>query len=183
MPIPPIETARLRLASWSLDDLDDAQRLWGDAEVMRYIGTGNTLSRDEVAARLQDEIARERQYGVQYWKVLLKATGETIGCCGLRPYSFLVDSAEWQGSGPPYELGFHFMRAHWGQGYAAEAAQPALGYAFGVMRLPKVFAGHHPKNAASAAVLHKLGFRRIADEFYTPTGEYHPSYALEAPAE
>jgi [ribosomal protein S5]-alanine N-acetyltransferase len=181
MPIQPIESARLRLTSWRLDDLADAQRIWGDPEVMRYVGARRALTRDEVLARIEDELARERQYGVQYWKVSLKTTGETIGCCGLRPYLFLTDPAEWRGDGPPYELGYQFTRAHWGHGYAQEAARAAIDYAFREMRLPKMFAGHHPENVVSAAVLQKLGFRRIADEFYPPAGEFHPSYALEAP--
>ena len=41
-----------------------------------------------------------------------------------------------------------------------------------------IFAGHNPKNTASCYVLEKLGFQYIGDEYYEPTGLYHPSYEL-----
>ena len=39
-----------------------------------------------------------------------------------------------------------------------------------------LFAGHHPKNTASRALLLRLGFVYDHDAFYPPTGLYHPSY-------
>ena len=51
-------------------------------------------------------------------------------------------------------------------------------YAFGQLRARGLFAGHHPENAASGAMLRKLGFRYSHDELYAPTGVHHPSYLL-----
>ena len=51
---------------------------------MRYIDTRGGLSDEQVADKLCEEIERLRREGVQYWKLVLKATGEPIGCCGLR---------------------------------------------------------------------------------------------------
>jgi len=39
-----------------------------------------------------------------------------------------------------------------------------------------LFAGHNPNNTNSRKVLEKLGFTYVGDEFYEPTGLYHPSY-------
>lgn len=39
--------------------------------------------------------------------------------------------------------------------------------------------GHHPCNTASTALLHKLGFEYIKDEYYESTGLYHPNYKLK----
>ena len=165
----PIESACLIMTTWRRDDLDAAQRLWGDSRVMRYLDSRGALSREQVAERLQQEIDRQEQFGVQYWKVILKETSAAIGCCGLRPYD--VENRV-------YELGFHFMSEHWGRGFASEAARAVIRHAFESMKVPKLFAAHHPQNAASAAVLKKLGFRRIGDEFYAPTCNYHPCYEL-----
>ena len=44
---------------------------------------------------------------------------------------------------------------------------------------PSVFAGHNPHNTASPKLLEKLGFSPIGEEFYPPTGLYHPSYRLQ----
>ena len=66
----------------------------------------------------------------------------------------------------------------WRQGYAVEAATAVIGYAFTVLKAEGLFAGHNPQNIASQKVLSKLGFHYIGDEFYEPTGRYHPSYEL-----
>jgi len=168
----PIETERLVITTWTQEDLDDAQRLWGDPKVMEHIDVRGALNRQQVEQKLQQEMERQNQHGVQYWKVLLKKTGQIIGCCGLRPHDL---------ERRVYEVGVHIMSEHWGRGYATEAANAVIGYAFHELSIPKLFAGHNPKNVASRAVLLKLGFRYVRDEFYAPTGLNHPSYELERP--
>jgi len=159
------------ITTWRPEDYPDARRLWGDPEVMRYIDARGALNEREVADKLQQEIDRQDCHGVQYWKVVLKDTGETIGCCGLRPSN----------AGPAvYELGFHIMSSHWRHGYAAEAAAAVIRYAFDEMRASLLVAGHNPRNEASRAVLEKLGFQYTGDEYYAPTSLHHPSYALTA---
>ena len=53
-----------------------------------------------------------------------------------------------------------------------------IDYAFTVLKAEGLFAGHNPQNIASQKILSKLGFHYIDDEFYEPTGLYHPSYEL-----
>jgi [ribosomal protein S5]-alanine N-acetyltransferase len=168
-----LETARLRITTWQSDDLATARKLWGDPLVMRYIDSRGGLDDDQVADKLRQEIERERRDGVQYWKLMLKATAEAVGCCGLRPRDAPHGS---------YELGFHLVSAHWGRGFASEAATEVVRHAFDGMRLPMLMAGHHPENVASRAVLLKLGFRYVGDELYRPTGLYHPLYELRPQA-
>ena len=76
------------------------------------------------------------------------------------------------------EIGFHLIPQHWRQGYAVEAATAVLKYAFHVLKVDAVFAGHHPSNTASAATMHKLGFLPIGELFYPLTGLMHPSYIM-----
>ena len=73
----------------------------------------------------------------------------------------------------------HLRPEFWGQGYAAESANAVIEYAFTVLKANKLFAGHNPNNNKSQKLLNKLGFIYIGDEFYEPTGLYHPSYELE----
>jgi RimJ/RimL family protein N-acetyltransferase len=56
------------------------------------------------------------------------------------------------------ELGYWIARAHWGRGYATEAARAVLDLAFQGLRLSRIEAGHFADNAPSARVLAKLGF-------------------------
>lgn len=95
------------------------------------------------------------------------ATNDLIGCCGLRPYKI-----------NEYAIGFHLRPEFWRHGYAAEAANAVIEYAFTVLKAEKLFAGHNPNNIKSRKLLEKLGFY-IGDEFYEPTGLYHPSYELK----
>lgn len=76
----------------------------------------------------------------------------------------------------PYEIGFHLRPKFWGQGFATEAATAVMEYACTSLGAERLFAGHHPDNKASQKVLGKLGFQYTGDEFYEPTGLYHPSY-------
>lgn len=160
-------TARTGFSKWCQGDIDLARTLWGDPQVTRYICASGKFTQEDIVKRLNLEIFNDAKYNVQYWPVFELATGELIGCCGLRPH------------GPKeYELGFHLRPEFWRQGYATEAAMAVIQYAFVTMKAKKLFAGHNPKNVTSQKVLRKLGFTYICDEFYEPTGQYHPSYEL-----
>jgi RimJ/RimL family protein N-acetyltransferase len=57
-----------------------------------------------------------------------------------------------------------------------------MAYAFDVLEVNALFAGHHPDNKVSRALIERLGFAYTHDEFYAPTGLHHPSYRLTAGA-
>ncbi len=162
----PADTPRLRFRLFRADDLPIARGLWGDPEVTRFIG--GELDDAAVAAKLDEEMARAGEFGVQYWPVFLRDSGEHVGCCGLRPREEGV-----------LELGFHLRAAFWGRGLAREAASAVIAFAFDELGASWLFAGHHPENAGSRGLLLALGFRRTHDELYPPTGLLHPSYRLD----
>jgi len=56
------------------------------------------------------------------------------------------------------EFGYWFEQASWGQGYAFEAAQAVVRFAFDELRLSRLRSGHAIDNIASGKVLLKLGF-------------------------
>ncbi|MEQ1688884.1 MAG: GNAT family N-acetyltransferase [Sphingopyxis sp.] len=56
------------------------------------------------------------------------------------------------------ELGYWIARTHWGCGFATEAGRAVMDIAR-ASRLPRLASGHFIDNAASGAVLRKLGFR------------------------
>lgn len=161
---------RLGFRSWANDDLELAVGLWGDYEVTRLFDARGALSSQQVLERLNNEIALQLQYNVQYWPVFNLKSGNHIGCAGLRPYDLEKNM---------YEIGFHIRSQHWRQGYAFEAAKQVIDYAFTSKKISSLFAGHNPKNDASRNLLTKLGFQYTHDEFYKPTGLNHPSYLLK----
>jgi RimJ/RimL family protein N-acetyltransferase len=167
-----IKTNRIGFSKWQASDEEYALSLWGDPEVTRYICASGSFSHQEVINRLLTEISNEEQYHIQYWPIFNHITGEFLGCCGLRLYDE---------SSNIYELGFHICKKYWKQGYAMEAANAAINYCFENLNASKIFAGHNPKNVGSKKLLEKLGFSYIRDEYYEPTGLYHPSYELCKP--
>lgn len=163
-----LKTERIGFSKWTQNDLALAQLLWGNPAVTRYICADGTFSINDIVKRLNTEILNDSLYHVQYWPIFDSAENDLIGCCGLRPYQ-----------ADEYEIGFHLRPEFWGRGYAQESAGAVIEYAFTVLKADKLFAGHHPDNNKSRKLLSKLGFIYIGDEFYEPTGLYHPSYELE----
>ncbi len=161
---------RIGFSTWKPEDIELARLLWGDPDVTKLICASGVFSGEEIENRLKLEIENEKRYQIQYWPIFDLESGELIGCCGLRPREQDV-----------YEIGFHLRPTFWGTGYASEAAQTVIRYAFEELHALKLFAGHNPKNLASKYRLLSLGFQYIGDEFYAPTGLYHPSYEMKNP--
>lgn len=164
-----LETQRLIFTTWNEGDRALAFALWGDHEVTRWVSGNDVLSEEEVEARLTQEIEREKQEGVQYWPLFQKDSDVFIGCCGLCPY----DSEE-----NIYELGFLLTRDHWGQGYAQEAAQAVVRYAFDKLKVATLVASHHPDNEAACHILSQLGFEPMQERRDEATGVMKPFYKL-----
>jgi RimJ/RimL family protein N-acetyltransferase len=162
-----MESERLGFRHWQDQDFSLADKLWGNPEVTRWIHAKGEMNQEEIWVRFQKEINLQKQYGIQYWPVFLKNNHEFVGCCGVRPY---------EANQKTLELGAHFLPIAWGKGYAVEASLRVIDYCRDQKLAEQLFAGHHPKNIASARVLYKLGFEYTHDEYYPPTGLMHPSY-------
>ncbi len=167
-----MQTERIGFSTWSKDDVEYAKQLWGDPAVTKLICAKGSFTQEEISNRLTLEILNQQEHAIQYWPIFERATGDLIGCCGARPFGSLRNS---------YEIGFHLRKEYWGKGYAKEAAQAVIDHCFTKLSAQKLFAGHHPQNIASKKLLTHLGFYCIGDNYYEPTGLYHPSYELLNP--
>jgi RimJ/RimL family protein N-acetyltransferase len=163
-----LQSERLGLRHWRDGDLPFALELWTNPVVTKFIST-KPFTANDVRLRLNREIETQATNGMQYWPVFLLGGYDFVGCCGLRPRA--------QEPGIP-EFGVHLLPRHWRHGYAAEAASLVFAHAFRTLGFRALFAGHNPNNAASRALLLRLGFSHTHDEFYPPTGLVHPSYKL-----
>ncbi len=168
-----LTSPRLGFRLWSKDDTALATALWCDPRVLRFIDARDTLTPTEAEERLCAEISEQEQHGVQYWPIFLLETGQHVGCCGLHPKDDVCAAGE-------AYFGVHLRADFWGAGLAAEAGRAVVAHAFGPLGMRKLFAGHNPANNASRAMLRKLGFVYLEDEFYAPTGLMHPSYVMTA---
>ena len=159
-----LKTSRIGFSHWTEEDFPLALSLWGDPQVSKYLCAKGVFSCEEVKARLADEIEHFKTHRISRFPIFLLSTGEFIGCCGIHLFN------------GNFELGYHLLPKFWRKGYAAEAASAAANYYFSALHLDMLYAGHHPDNKASAHILKKLGFEYIGDDFYEPTGQYHPLY-------
>jgi len=145
-------TERLRLRPWRPADRPALERMVHDPDMMRYITHGRTWTDKEVDELLERQARHLKNHGVCFGAVELLATGEVIGLVGLQPH----DDGE-------FELGWWIWKAHWGRGYATEAARAFIAHARDVMGLDRLVAVIDPPNAASIQVAERLGmaFERI----------------------
>ncbi len=164
-----MKTERIGFSYWTDADLELATQLWGEEEVTRYICAKGKFTQQDIRDRLRTEVHNGKHYQIQYWPIFDLMSDEFIGCCGLRPF---------QSEQYSYEIGFHLRKEYWRQGYAFEAATEVIHYAFTTFNAAKLYAGHHPQNTGSRKLLARLGFQYIGDNYYEPTGLYHPSYEM-----
>ena len=159
-----ITTERLRLRPLTGADTDWWVRLHADEEVSRFVGA---YTREQAAARLHDIQQQWTERGHGLCAVELRSTGQVIGRSGLN----------WWQQFDETEIGWTFARAHWGHGYATEAAQAVLAWGFGTLGLKRITAMIHHGNSASVAVAQRLGFTRLRED--TVLGRPCIVYALD----
>ena len=148
-----IETERLRLRPWRLEDVDVLLELHSDVETMRYMADGRCPNRAECVERVEQSESHRRKHGFGLWAADLRATGELVGWVGLTTPEWLPEVM------PAVEVGYLFGRSYWGCGLATEAARRSLEYGFQELELRSIIGIHQTANVASARVLTKLGMR------------------------
>ncbi len=141
-----IETERLLLREFTIDDLDELAALRADPEVMKYIGVQD---REKVLQRLSYYISLYGSHGFGAWGVVHKEQQKLIGWCGLM---YLENS-------PEVEVGYGVAKAYWGQGLVTEAAAASLRYGFERAGLKRIVAVALPENTASRRIMEKLGMK------------------------
>ena len=111
-----LETERLRLRPFRESDWDAYAAMCADAEVMRHLGTGATLSRDETWRAIASMLGHWTLRGYGLWAAAERSSGDLVGHIGF-----------WNPEGwPGFELGWTLRRSFWGRGYATEGARKAL---------------------------------------------------------
>jgi ribosomal-protein-alanine N-acetyltransferase len=136
--------------------------VYADREVMRYVGSGDSFSEsiEDSERRLRRAIAHHERHGFGLWAVTSRETGMVMGDAGLFLFA---------GRGPEIELAYRFAKAHWGRGFATEAARAWLEYGFGELDLERIVAVTHEENPASRRVLEKIGMRPEGRKNYRGT--------------
>jgi RimJ/RimL family protein N-acetyltransferase len=157
-----LETERLVLRDKRPDDFDFLVSLYADPLVMRYIGDGRPIARDEVEARYFHVLAIENEPGHERWDAFKiierKADGVRLGQAGLLRCE--IDGR------PEVEIGWWLTPAAWGHGYATEAALALRDYAFATLGLERLSIVLWPQNQRSVAVARRIGGELLGEVDY-----------------
>lgn len=135
-----ISTARLVLRRPEAADLDGFFDIMSDPRAMRYWSTLPHADRETTRRWLERKLARNAAGGEDF---AILCDGRLIGEVG---------------AGRLPEFGFMLHPDWWGKGLATEASAAFIDYIFTTTEIDNLTADVDPRNAASLAVLRKLGF-------------------------
>jgi RimJ/RimL family protein N-acetyltransferase len=158
-----IQTTRLFLRRFSPEDFDDIiEQIYSDPEVYRHYSS-IAEDREEVERRFQVRCAQPQSAEFGFWAVELRQQRKVIGQLHLEPYVNSLNPIPGEEGDPFYhievELAFAFGRHYWGQGYATEACQAAIEYAFLDLKLPRLVGSILTVNERSIRHHLRLGYR------------------------
>ncbi len=145
-----LKTERLTLSHLRLDDADFILQLLNEPDFHKYIGDKGVRTIEDANGYLREgPLASYKQRGYGLYLVRLKNAETPIGICGLKKRDSLDVP----------DLGYAFLKNHWSNGYATEAARCVLDYAYDKLKINKLAALTTTDNEASVRVLEKLGFQ------------------------
>jgi RimJ/RimL family protein N-acetyltransferase len=143
-----LDTERLILRPFTLDDAEAWLPLISLPEIVRYTGDVPATSVDEARESLRTRPLRDYQvHGYGRMAVIEKASGRLVGFSGLKYVAELRD----------VDIGYRFLPDCWGKGYATESARPLMEQGWKQLGLKRIVGTVHPGNPASGRVLEKLG--------------------------
>ena len=133
-----------------------------DEQVMEY--AGGTVAKEKIIEEMEMWTRRGGNGCIGVWCICDRTTGERFGSTALTPLPIDKDDPDWeqvvkdQMPDGEVEIGYFLKRTAWGNGYATEAADRILRFAFEGSPLEEVVAVTDPENWGSRRVLEKIGF-------------------------
>lgn len=146
MQIPTLQTQRLTLRAPSPDDFDTFAEFFM-SERAKFVG--GPATREQSWRMLATELGHWPLRGYGRWAATETATGAFVGIIG-----------PWNPDGwPEPEIGWDLMNGYEGKGYATEAAQASLDYAYTTLGWNTAISLVAPPNDGSRKVAQRLGAR------------------------
>lgn len=144
-----LETERLFLRRFSIEDAQFILTLLNEPSFLRYIGDKRVRSIEDAQQYiLNGPIASYKQNDFGLYLVELKESRKPIGMCGLLKREEL----------PDVDIGFAFLPDYWNRGFASEAAAAVMNYGHQTLKLKRIVAITNPDNDASIKLLQRMGF-------------------------
>jgi len=143
-----LETPRLRLRPYKMEDLASYHALMSDPNVLRYSSKQPSETLAQSGQKLM-EIVESSDDPVGFHALVERESGRCIGEAGILSLTPRANRCV---------IGYNLLPAFWGQGYATEIASALVDYAFDILQLERVEALAQVANIASRRVLEKTGF-------------------------
>jgi ribosomal-protein-alanine N-acetyltransferase len=144
------ETERLAVRRLGPEDAPFMLAMLTDPGFLAHIGDRGVRTVDDAEGYIRDRVlASYETHGFGMFRVALKDSDEPVGTVGF---------VRREGLDAP-DIGFAFLMAHTGQGYGCEAARALIDWGRQALGIGPLLAITAPDNAASAALLLRLGFR------------------------
>lgn len=146
-----VRTDRLLLRELQESDVGDTNAYERLPEVARYV-THDVRTESESLARIRESVALSVEIPRRVFDLGITEHGSetVVGRCGFG----IRDHAPLEAM-----LWYVVHPAHWGNGYAVEAARAMMGVAFDQLGLHRVYVDIDPRNTASVRVAERLGMR------------------------
>ena len=165
------QTERLIARPWSLNDAESAFRMYGNPEVMRFLGASGAAStlpsveamRERLGIIIQRFIDEPELKGYFHAALERKEDRQIVGTTMLKPIPFSSG-----GAATDIEVGWHLIPEFWGHGYATESGRGAIDYGFGTLGLFEIQSVAYADNGPSLKVMQRLGLQYLG-----PTDKYY----------
>lgn len=146
------QTSRLYGRHLCCTDVDLLLAIYGNPDVVRYVGEGMPLDRSDCERWVEVTLHNYSQRGYGMFALIERESEANIGFCGLVHPSGLAEP----------EIKYALHPHQWGKGFATEAVMGLLAFAEGI-GIKKVIATVHPGNESSKRVLIKAGMMQCPD--------------------
>ena len=161
-----LETQRLCLREYTEADFDALFEILSDPVTMQHYP--KPYDEEGTWRWLRWSFQNYREHGFGWWAVILKETGKMIGDCGVTIQNI-------DGEKLP-EIGYHFNKKFWRQGFGTEAARAVRDWAFENTAYDCLYSYMDRTNVGSYSVAEKIGMKKIKE--YTDGDEQLLVYAI-----
>ena len=140
-----LETERLLIRQFTMDDVEEVYEYTSNPVVMKYIPEG-VMTEEETKKFILENI----EVKAEKYAVILKEENRLIGHIAFFRYF----------GEHTYEIGWVFNPEYYNRGFATEAADTILNYGFRKLKLHRIIATCQPENISSYRIMEKIGMRR-----------------------
>jgi ribosomal-protein-alanine N-acetyltransferase len=151
-----IQTPRLIMREFTLDDVDAVFEFSTEPEVMKFTGEACIETIEQAEKIITDIWLPEyKQYGYARYALVHKGDDKVIGFCGLK----FIPAGDIGDNEAAPDIGYRMLQKYWGQGLGFEAANAAMQYGINSLGLTDIFGDAVVENTASIRILQKIGLK------------------------